>query len=185
MCPSPRPGQGCSWCPAPPASRAFSGSLTPGPSGGWTRIPPAPCRGESAGPGTPEVCSWRRAGPQSRFPGPPSSGCRSRPWPWPQRRSPCRGSAAAAPWPAGWAARCPVRCRRSRTRRNRCPGTVGPAKRPTDRRKCPCPRGPGTTGPPPTAPSDPTALPALLSLAMLNVTSIAVPHPQATFRPAF
>ena len=175
MCPSPRPGPGCSWYPAPPSSRAFSGSPTPGPSAGWTRTPPAPCRGESTGPGTPGACSWRRAGPQSRCPRPLSSGCRNRPWPWLQRRSPCRGSAAAAPWPAGWAARCPGHCRRSRTRRNRCRGTVAPARRPTGRRKCPCPRGPNTTGPPPRGPADPTVRPALSFLATLDAPKYTCP----------
>ena len=62
------------------------------------------------------------------------------------------------------------RCRRSRTWRNRCPGTVGPATMPAVRRTSPpYPRGPGTTGPPPIDPSDPIALPALSFLAVLDV----------------
>ena len=43
------------------------------------------------------------------------------------------------------------------------------------RRRCPYPRGPGTTGPLPRDPSDPTALPALLSLAMLDVPKYCPP----------
>ena len=43
--------------------------------------------------------------------------------------------------------RCPGRCPGSRTRRNRRPGTAGPASRPTGRRSFPAPRGPGTAGP--------------------------------------
>ena len=71
---------------------------------------PAPCRAVSAGRGTFAAYSWQKAGPQSQSPTPPFTGCRSQPSPWPRRRSPCRRSATAAPWPAGWAARCPGHC---------------------------------------------------------------------------
>ena len=103
-----RPDPVCRWCPAPPASHAFSGSPTAAPSAGCSRTPPAPCRALSTAPGTSAACSWQKAGPQSQSPTPPSTGCRSQLSPWPRRRSPCRRSVAAAPWPAGWAARRPV-----------------------------------------------------------------------------
>ena len=63
-----------------------------------------------------------------------------------RRRSPCRGTGAGAPWPAGWAARYPGRCRRSRTRRSRRPETGGHATRPADHGRCPCPPDPDTAG---------------------------------------
>ena len=81
--------------------------------------------------------------------------------------APGRGTGAAGPSPAGWAARCPGRCPGSRTRRNRRPGTADPAATPIRHRSFPAPRGPGTTGPLPRGPSGPIALPAFSSLAML------------------
>ena len=61
----------------------------------------------------------------------------------------------------------PAVVRRSRTRRNRRLGTAGPAARPADRRRCPAPRGPDTTGPLPRDPSGLIALPAFSALATL------------------
>ena len=67
-CPSPRPAPGYSSCPAPPPSHVFSGSPTAEPGAGWTRTPPAPCRGESTGPGTPGRRDGLQSIPRATFP---------------------------------------------------------------------------------------------------------------------
>ena len=137
--------------------------------------------------------SWRRACPPPQSPGPPpvvaggrlfqrtsrfaralASASLTLPWDWSRRQR-----------PAGRAARCPGRCRRSRTLRSRSPGTAGPAAMPPVRKRCPAPHGPGTTGLLPRDPSGPNALPALSALTALVDPKYSHWPADPTFRPDF
>ena len=52
---------------------------------------------------------------------------------------------------------------------------------PTGLRKCPCPRGPGTAGPPPRSPSDPIALPAFPCSAIFDTPEYNPWHQNGQF----
>ena len=117
-CPSPRPGPGCWSCPAPLSCHAFAD--IPGPAAGCPRIPPAPCRAGSTGAGALgegpvfNLDSFHRMSKSALALASASP--------------PCRGTGAAAPSPAGWAAHCPGRCQGSRTQRTRRLGTAAPQR---------------------------------------------------------
>ncbi len=92
-------------------------------------------------PWIPVPSSWRKAGPRTQSPMPHSITGRSRPVPWPRRRSPCREHAIATPWPAGRAVRWFSHHPSSTTGLNQRRGTVCPPMTSTNPEMFPGPPG--------------------------------------------